>query len=72
MIRVLVAEDQAMVLGALSALLELEDDIEVIARAGDGAEALRLAERLQRRSVRATHHTGASTPSRRTLVRNAG
>ena len=47
MIRVLVAEDQAMVLGALSALLELEDDIEVIARAGDGAEALRLAERLQ-------------------------
>ncbi|MCY4599498.1 MAG: response regulator transcription factor [Acidobacteria bacterium] len=47
MIRVLVAEDQAMVLGALSALLELEDDIEVIARAGDGAEALRLAERLR-------------------------
>lgn len=47
MIRVLVAEDQAMVLGALSALLELEDDIEVVARARDGAEALRLAERLQ-------------------------
>ena len=47
MIRVLVAEDQAMVLGALSALLELEDDIEVIARAGDGGEALRLAERLR-------------------------
>lgn len=47
MIRVLVAEDQAMVLGALSALLDLEDDIEVVARAQDGAEALRLAERLQ-------------------------
>ena len=47
MIRVLVAEDQAMVLGALCALLELEDDIEVVARAGDGAEALGLAERLQ-------------------------
>ena len=40
MIRVLVAEDQAMVLGALSALLDLEDDIEVIAQARDGAEAL--------------------------------
>ena len=47
MIRVLVAEDQAMVLGALSALLELEDDIEVVARARDGAEALQLAERLK-------------------------
>ena len=47
MIRVLVAEDQAMVLGALSALLDLEDDIEVIARARDGAEALRLAEQLE-------------------------
>ncbi|MCY4074331.1 MAG: response regulator transcription factor [Acidobacteria bacterium] len=47
MIRVLVAEDQAMVLGALCALLDLEDDIEVVARARDGAEALELAERLQ-------------------------
>lgn len=47
MIRVLVAEDQAMVLGALSALLDLEHDIEVIARARDGAEALELAERLK-------------------------
>ncbi len=46
MIRVLVAEDQAMVLGALCALLELEDDIEVVARARDGTEALDLAERL--------------------------
>ena len=47
MIRVLVAEDQAMVLGALSALLDLEDDIEVVARARDGAEAMKLAERLE-------------------------
>ncbi len=47
MIRVLVAEDQAMVLGALSALLDLEDDIAVVARARDGAEALQLAERLE-------------------------
>ncbi len=47
MIGVLVAEDQAMVLGALSALLDLEDDIEVVGRARDGAEALQLAERLE-------------------------
>ena len=32
-IRVIIAEDQAMVLGALAALLEMEDDIEVVARA---------------------------------------
>ena len=46
MIRVLVAEDQAMVLGALTALLDLEHDIEVVGRARDGAEAQTLAERL--------------------------
>ena len=40
MIRVLIAEDQAMVLGALAALLELEVDIKVSAQAHDGREAL--------------------------------
>ena len=43
MIRVLIAEDQALILGALSALLELEGDIRVVARAPGGAEALALA-----------------------------
>lgn len=42
MIRVVIAEDQAMVLGALAALLEIEDDIEVVGRAGDGEAALAL------------------------------
>lgn len=42
MIRVLIAEDQALVLGALAALLELEPDIEVVGRARDGKEALAL------------------------------
>ncbi len=39
-IRVVVAEDQALVLDALAALLALEDDIEVVGRARDGAAAL--------------------------------
>jgi len=39
-IRVVLAEDQRMVLGALAALLSLEDDIEVVAQAGDGTAAL--------------------------------
>jgi two-component system, NarL family, response regulator DesR len=39
-IRVLLAEDQAMVRGALVSLLGLEDDIEVVAEAGRGDEVL--------------------------------
>jgi two-component system response regulator DesR len=39
MIRVLLAEDQAMVRGALSALLKLESDLEVIGSAADGEDA---------------------------------
>ena len=42
MIRVVIAEDQKMVLGALSALLEMEGDIQVVGRAPDGAVALDL------------------------------
>lgn len=42
-IRVLVAEDQAMVLGALAQLLDIEPDLDVVGRAPDGDEALRLA-----------------------------
>jgi two-component system response regulator DesR len=43
MIRVLLAEDQTMVLGALRALLEIESDLEVVAAASNGTEALDLA-----------------------------
>jgi two-component system response regulator DesR len=42
-IRVLLAEDQAMVRGALASLLELEDDIEVVAEVGRGDEVLAAA-----------------------------
>jgi two-component system response regulator DesR len=39
-----IAEDQAMVLGALAALLDMEGDIHVIAQARNGADALRAVE----------------------------
>lgn len=42
MIKVLIAEDQALLLGALAALLRLEDDIDVVGTARNGQEALAL------------------------------
>lgn len=47
MIRVLLAEDQAMVRGALSALLGLESDIDVLGAAADGESAWRELQRLK-------------------------
>jgi two-component system response regulator DesR len=41
-IRVIIAEDQAMVRGALAALLDTESDIEIAAQAQNGTEALDL------------------------------
>ena len=43
MIKVLIAEDQAMVLGALGALLDIEPDLQVVAQAPSGSEALKAA-----------------------------
>lgn len=45
MIRVLVADDQAMIRTALAALLGLEDDIEVVAQVGTVADAVAAARR---------------------------
>ena len=47
MIRILLAEDQAMVRGALSALLSLETDIEVLGAVADGEAAWREVQRLR-------------------------
>ena len=44
MIRVVLAEDQSMILGALAALLEIDGDISVVARARDGEEAIALCQ----------------------------
>ncbi len=47
MIRVLVADDQALVRGGFKALLDARDDIEVVGEAADGAQAVSLAKTLQ-------------------------
>jgi len=46
-IRVLLAEDQALVRGALSALLRLEPDIDVVGAAADGEEAWRAVQQFK-------------------------
>jgi two-component system, NarL family, response regulator DesR len=45
-IRIVLAEDQAMVRGALAALLRLEESLEIVGEAGDGRSALELVEKL--------------------------
>jgi DNA-binding NarL/FixJ family response regulator len=46
MIRVLIADDHAVVRQGLRTFLDLQDDIEVVGEAGDGEEALALIEQL--------------------------
>lgn len=46
-IRVLIAEDQGMVLGALAALLETEQDLTVVGQAQNGREALELIRQVR-------------------------
>lgn len=45
-IKVLIAEDQGLVLGALAALLRLEQDLDVVGVAHDGEQALAMAKAL--------------------------
>lgn len=47
MIRVLLADDEGMIRSAVAALLNLEDDIEVVAECADGTEAISEAVRLK-------------------------
>ncbi|MGI8552373.1 MAG: response regulator [Dehalococcoidia bacterium] len=47
MIRVLIADDHPVVRAGLSLMLETEPDLVVVGEAADGAEALRLVDRLQ-------------------------
>ena len=47
MIRVVIAEDQGMVLGALAALLEIEHDLDVVGTASNGHDALALVRKTR-------------------------
>ncbi|WP_342431660.1 response regulator transcription factor [Neobacillus sp. FSL H8-0543] len=47
MIRIVIAEDQEMLLGTIGSLLDLEEDMEVVGQACNGAEALTLIYELQ-------------------------
>ncbi|AKO94629.1 response regulator transcription factor [Priestia filamentosa] len=47
MIRIVIAEDQRMLLGALGSLLSLEDDMEIVGKASNGQEAVALAQEQQ-------------------------
>lgn len=47
MIRIVIAEDQQMMLGALGSLLNLEDDMEVVGKANNGEEAIMLVKTHQ-------------------------
>jgi DNA-binding NarL/FixJ family response regulator len=46
-VRVLIADDQALVRGGFRMILEAKEDMEVVGEAGDGAEGVELVERLQ-------------------------
>jgi two-component system, NarL family, response regulator DesR len=46
-IRIVIAEDQAMVRGALVALLRMEKDLDIVGEAGDGRTALELVATLR-------------------------
>ena len=69
MIRLLLADDQALVRGALAALLDLESDLEVVAQVGRGDEVVDAARvHLSEGTVRnhlsaAIGKTGATTRS---------
>ncbi len=44
MIRIVIAEDQNMLLGALASLLELEEDMTVVGKVGNGEEVVKLVQ----------------------------
>lgn len=80
MIEVLLADDQALVRGALGALLELESDIRVVAEVGRGDEVLEAARTAQPHvclidiqmpgldGIEATRHVRAALPETRVLI----
>jgi two-component system, NarL family, response regulator DesR len=47
MIRIVIAEDQALMLGTIGSLLDLEEDMEVVGLVSDGEEAVESVKRLR-------------------------
>jgi two-component system, NarL family, response regulator DesR len=47
LIRIVIAEDQRMLLGALGSILDLESDMEVVGKASNGEEAINLVNQLK-------------------------
>ncbi len=80
MIRVLIADDHAVVREGLRAFLALQDDVEVVAEAADGEEAVSAVERLtpdvalvdlvmpRVDGIEAIRRMRASTPATRVIV----
>jgi DNA-binding NarL/FixJ family response regulator len=79
-VRVVIADDQALVRGGFRMILEAKEDMEVVGEAGDGAEAVELVERLQPDvvlmdvrmpdvdGIEATRHIVASGSSSRIVI----
>ena len=79
-IRVLIADDQALIRRGMAMLLDAEADIEVVGQAADGVEAVQLAQRLRpdvvlmdlhmpkKSGVLATREITAALPRTRVMV----
>jgi len=79
-IRVLLADDHAVLRAGLKALIDAEPDLTVVGEAGNGEEAVRLTERLKpdvvvmdismpvKDGLQATAEIGATAPGTRVLV----
>jgi DNA-binding NarL/FixJ family response regulator len=79
-IRVLIADDQALIRRGMAMLLDAEADIQVVGQAADGAEAVELAQRLKpdvvlmdlhmprKSGVLATREITAALPRTRVMV----
>ena len=64
-VRVLIADDQALVRAGFRMILDAEEDLDVVGEAADGAEAVEQARRLSPDLVLWTSACPSSTGSRR-------
>jgi len=55
-LRILIADDQALVRAGFKMILDAEDDLDVVGEAADGAAAVELARRLKPPGTKAAAH----------------